>query len=376
MALLPFSNAPGSLNVSAGATSNNLTQVTFSNSNGLAFGLNGSTMTGSYTVPSIAGLISAINVSGGSTSNNLSAITFSNSNGLAFGLNGSTMTGSYTVPSGVAIAASNATFTSGTVVMSNNGGAPLTISSGAQSVLFSVPAISSMVGTAGVSFSTNGSTITGSIHPMLSRSLYPDRMLTLISAPANASYSIQYVNADNWITATRLDALVSWSAGTSAAANTAAIALTAIAGIYTLNGQTLSSVSSGSTHTTYQYASNSASWSSINSAIRPISVPVNINMTPGEYYVGFGFSTNSSSVGTATTNLAQTLSMYGGNQIATALNYGEIGALTATSVNWYSGMGILSATTNAVPVSISLANINQTGANISQANIALVFRNY
>lgn len=136
------------LNLSAGTTSNNLSAVTFSNSNGISFGLNASTVTasytvptvtnsswtvsdaatsgtvarlaftnsngltlslstgaggshtvvGSYTVPSTAGLISAVNVSAGTTSNNLSAITFSNSNGISFGLNASTITASYTVP--------------------------------------------------------------------------------------------------------------------------------------------------------------------------------------------------------------------------------------------------------------------------------------
>jgi hypothetical protein len=45
-----------------------------------------------------AATISNIKVSAGAASANLSAITFSNSNGLAFGLNGSTITGSYTVP--------------------------------------------------------------------------------------------------------------------------------------------------------------------------------------------------------------------------------------------------------------------------------------
>src|SRR6185436_15495440 len=43
-------------------------------------------------IPSIAGLISAINVSAGATSNNLSALTFDNSNGVSFGLTGSVLT--------------------------------------------------------------------------------------------------------------------------------------------------------------------------------------------------------------------------------------------------------------------------------------------
>lgn len=44
-------------------------------------------------IPSTAGLLSAINVSAGLTSQNLSALTFSNSNGVSFGLNGSVITG-------------------------------------------------------------------------------------------------------------------------------------------------------------------------------------------------------------------------------------------------------------------------------------------
>ena len=47
-------------------------------------GLNGSTITGSY----------ALNLSAGTTSQNLSSVTFSNSNNVSFGLNGSTVTAS------------------------------------------------------------------------------------------------------------------------------------------------------------------------------------------------------------------------------------------------------------------------------------------
>lgn len=59
---------------------------------------------------------------------------------------------------GVALAASNTTFTSGTVVLSAAGGA-ITISSGAQSALFSVPATSSLSATGNASISVNASTI-------------------------------------------------------------------------------------------------------------------------------------------------------------------------------------------------------------------------
>lgn len=73
--------------------------LSFSNANGMSFGTSaGSAITGSYTVPSTAGLISAVNVSAGTTSSNVTNFVLSNSNGLSFGLNGATITGSYTVP--------------------------------------------------------------------------------------------------------------------------------------------------------------------------------------------------------------------------------------------------------------------------------------
>ena len=243
------------------------------------------------------------------------------------------------------------------------------------SVQLSAPATSSIVGAGGISVSTNGSTI--SVYEnAITRLVYPSGNLTAISAPGNATISVQYV-AVNWpITASRLDALVAWSGASSATTNTCAIAISAYAAIYTRNASTLSSLSSGSTQTTYTYASNTAGQTGLTqSAIRPISVPVNVSMTPGEYFVGFNFITATSSVGLSTTNLGQTLSIMGANQIQSALNYAEFGNATATSSNLYYGMGLYTAASTGMPASIGLASISQTGASLSQANIALVFRN-
>ena len=64
--------------------------LTFLNSNGLTFGLSTGasvgSITASYTVPSVAGLISAINVSQGTTSENVTQLVFSNANGVSFNL--------------------------------------------------------------------------------------------------------------------------------------------------------------------------------------------------------------------------------------------------------------------------------------------------
>jgi hypothetical protein len=91
--------APSPVNFSAGTTSQNLGSIVFSNSNGISFGVNGSTMTASHNglttaMQSNAVTISNINISAGTTSDNLSALTFSDSNGVSFGLNGSVVTAS------------------------------------------------------------------------------------------------------------------------------------------------------------------------------------------------------------------------------------------------------------------------------------------
>jgi len=77
----------------------NLTAFTLSNSNGLSFGLNGSVITGSYTVPNvpsqtvqtqsiIQGIYDGIN------SVSTGTIRVSNANGVSFGINGQTLTAS------------------------------------------------------------------------------------------------------------------------------------------------------------------------------------------------------------------------------------------------------------------------------------------
>lgn len=69
----------------------------------------------------------SVNFSAGTTSNNLSAITFSNLNGVTFGLDGSTITASIAAVGGAqtgisGIVVSDATYTSGTVSFSNANG--------------------------------------------------------------------------------------------------------------------------------------------------------------------------------------------------------------------------------------------------------------
>jgi hypothetical protein len=200
----PAWNAPsGGVAISAGTQLATSGTVSFVNSNGFTFGMsNSNQITGSYTVPSIAGLISAVNFSAGTTSNNLSAVTFSNLNGLTFGLDGSTITGSYTVPTqsnqtvGL-YALGNTTQNSSTTLdarsLSFNGLGAATVGYSNGSIQVSVPvqtvqtqsliagiydgANSISTGTIrfsnanGVTFGINGQTLTGSVTPQSVQSI-------------------------------------------------------------------------------------------------------------------------------------------------------------------------------------------------------------
>ena len=153
----------GSVNISAGTTSNNLNALTFSNSNGISFGLNGSTITGSY-----------------------STLVFSNSNGISFGINAGTLTATVQPGAAAGVAAIQAgtqTATSGTVSFANSNGISFGMSGSSQiTASYTVPSTAGLIsninvsaGTTsnnltaitfsnsnGMSFGLNGSTITGS----------------------------------------------------------------------------------------------------------------------------------------------------------------------------------------------------------------------
>lgn len=276
---------------------------------------------------------------------------FSNANGISFG--SSANAGSVAVTASYALnaAAGGTTNNLSNVVFSNSNG---------------------------VSFGLSASTVTASISTAnLTRFFVPEAyFLTPLSAPGNATASFQYVAPQASISGSRVDLLVGHSGASAGTTNTCAIALSAYAVIYTRNAASLSSLSSGSTQTTYSYASNSAGNTEFTqSNIIPISVPVNFNMTPGEYLVGFNFITATSSIGLSTTNLGQTWSVMGGNNLQTGLVYAEIGSGSNASVNLVKGMGVYSAATTGLSGSYALSGLVMTGSSLSQANIALVFRN-
>jgi hypothetical protein len=342
--------------------------------------------------------LSNIRVSAGTTSNLLSALTFSNLNGVSFGINASTITASH---NGLTTAAQsdhshgnptlNLTNLSGTTA-SNSAGFTLSLSAaapgGGGAINISAGTTSGNVQTLqfdnlnGVSFGLNGSTVTASVAAaggvtMTQRYQWPPGNLTAVAALGNGSFSINRVQVEQNISATRIEVPFLVSVLSSATTNTWGIRYTAFACIYTKNGNTLSSVSSGQLQTSFSLASNTAGATGLTgNVIRPLSVGFNINMTPGEYFIGFGISTSTSSAGLSTTALGNTWSVMGGPIYSSAVaQVGDFTAVSNTSTGLWGGQGIYSAAISTVPPTVSLSAINQTGSNYARANMGLIFRN-
>ncbi len=230
----------------------------------------------------------------------------------------------------------------------------------------------------GVTFGINANTITASVAAAgggatVSRYIWPHGQLTALTSVPQGSLSIQYFPLYVQLTATRMDVIMSISLGTSAVANTAGVAITQRMGIFSKNANTLMSLSTSSNQQTISWASNSGSYSSI-TGMRLMSMLINVNATPGDYYIAYEMSTAQTSLGTATTALAPVLSIYGGilgTAGAHATNWGN----SATSENVFGGMGVYSAQVASNLGNLSLSAINQTGANVSKANFWVQLRN-
>lgn len=216
------------------------------------------------------------------------------------------------------------------------------------------------------------------------RQLWPVAASTVTFAAVNGDVLLNYFPCAYPVTASRLDALMYVSAASTTTTNTAAIAMTVNAGIYqsylstnTAGTTTAASlVSWGSTQTTYSYASNGSGQTQlIAAAIRPISCPVNINMTQGEYWVAFNMSTSQSSVGAATTALAFNMSYVCG-AASTATPYAEFSQATASTSGLNAFQGVYTTTTGALPVTLANSNVVQTGASLNAGNYVFVLRNY
>ncbi len=282
-------------------------------------------------------------------------------------MNGSTITASAAGGAGgVALYDGANSISSGTASISAQGA--LTASINAQTLSLSVPATSSLSATGAVSISTNGSTISIGVpvQATLSRFVYPNEYLPLNTiAAVNNSISFNYLTVPQNVSASQFRAIFSVSAGLSATTNT--YALSASVGVYTRTGSTLSQASSGSQSWSGTFSTNGTA--SIQ-GIREFTIPINIAMSPGEYWYAMGISSSSSNAAVGYSQFVVS------NQQTTHLNPGRFGAAVNTTQLLYPMHGMYSATSGALPVSATLNDINGNSTRGSAAMFWFDVRNY
>jgi hypothetical protein len=268
---------------------------------------------------------------------------------------------------GIALANSQTTYTSGTANLAVAGGAMTIASTTGQSFNFSVPQTSSLAATGLASISTNGGTISIGVPNQvatLGRFEYPEGLFTSLGAMGQGSLSLNHMYVPFNVTGTAMKFGGSLSAATSASATTASANLSVWMGIYTLNGSTLSLASSGSANNGFQWsqsASTTANSVSIN-GMRQLTVPMNINMTPGEYWAA-------AVVSSANTYTSAAFTVYGNNQVASAATAAvltPIGSSTSAARDVMLFQGIYTANTSVGPTTIVGSQINNVSAGYVQ----------
>lgn len=356
--------------------------INYSNANGFSFGLSASNViTGSYTVPSTAGLISRVNISGGTTSNNLSNIIFSNSNNVSFGLNGSTMTGSIPVQSNQTIglfAVGNTTQNSSTTLdartFSIQGAGIASVGYSAGSLVISVPSVAppSINFSAGttstnlssvvfsnsnrISFGLNGATITGSIPTEFTKSKFNPFMeaVAVVGQHGQGSLHFHPVPDPSAFQFDRMlfDIHFTGNITNATVTSTQAISLTMQAGIFTRNVSTLSLLASGSTSTAFTIGTTN---SNLFVGGRLLSMGWTTTIPTSDLWLGIVSSTNSAGVNSAT------ISQYVVSDIGTNFS-GMFGVASNATCQDALGLGYYTAVTNGIPSSVAFSQINGTAS--------------
>ena len=416
------------INVSAGTTSNNLSAITFSNSNGVSFGLNGSTLTGSVAAQSVQTQPLSVYATSNTTQSSsgtmaANSLLFAGAGIASIGVtNGSVVisvpagggAGDGGVFAGVSTMGntdgSTGTVSTGNFVLVATGAATFSQSTGAAgsaaTVTLSVPATSSIVGTNGISISTNGSTI--SVSPQFISSYENGPFVSDITMTLNGA-SVSHGVAINmpWALSAsfiRIPVAMSTNSTTlstlaSSMNGSAQVLSTWNAVVYSLgtgaNSQSLRSVASGSvgftflnsisvaangtqysvtqgysanaqgggTTRTTQYSISNTNYSFTTNQIatefsgsRFIDINFANSLTPGPYWLIFGYSSstqsNSARCSAATNCGVYYASHYGNSQVNR--NFGIMGSTNLTSGGLL-GAGSFSTagggTTNSIPIS-------------------------
>lgn len=305
-----------------------------------------------------------VTFSAGANSAGLASVVFSNSNGVSFGLNGSTITASAAgggggVGLGVSTmgntAGTTGTVTTGNVALVGSGVVSLSQSSSGSNATISIlaPATSSLVGASGISISTNGSTISVYNPPMSGFNPYAD-IEKQAGQYGQASLQFDPVRAPNFV----MDRIVLPLINTNSSNSSGSHTLSFWVGLYSRNASTLSLVFSASSSTALTHSGTGGSYS-LYSGNRLFTIAASQTITQGDYWVGFVSRTTSGGANGSYSNLIAS------NIASNFLGY--FGSSHNTTVQLTLGQGVYTATTSGIPGSVAFSQIRGSDSQARRA---------
>lgn len=386
-AMLSNAATISNVRVSAGTLSANRSDITFSNLNGLSFGLetNG-VITGSYTVPTQTnqslGLYGSSNTTLTSSGTaDARSLTIRAIGSLTVGVSASEFI--LSAPNALTTAmASNrgSDFVAATAAF-NGTNASGTIASNAISVSVAAPSaasntlgMSNLGNTAGTTGVVSGAPVqmlfAGGSNITLSQSLNgvsgtitvsafwqtaSHYRFSVVGAPVflavTNSLLIWPIDVSAYFSASEAKALFSISYSTAADTRTLQVSIGELIAIYTRTGSSLSLASSGSASYGLTLSSNDKTASL--SGVRALTIPITVNASPGNYWGGILYTSSSQRQGAGAQSLILSAALGGANITYT----GPFNAASNNSNQLYVGAGPYSATTTALVASIGFSEI-------------------
>jgi hypothetical protein len=213
----------------------------------------------------------------------------------------------------------------------------------------SVPATSSIVGTLGVSISTNGSTISvmGGVH---SGYAPYDEGVKVAGQQGQATLHLQPLQLPNF----QFDRLILEVHRSNATNSSGSATISHWVGIYTQNVSTLSLLQSTSTSNNVSFHGTVSSWS-LHGGPRLLTIPWTSTLQGGNYWVGIVSRTTS---GGANCSFSQYLISDINSDFSGIFN-----AASNATAQRRLGLGVYTATTAGMPNSIGFSQINGTASN-------------
>lgn len=351
--------------LSNAASSVMATGLTYSNANGFSFLLstaagNAATLSGSYTVPSIAGLISAFaltnaassvaatrlelsNANGfsfllstgasvGTLSGSFSSLSFSNLNGVTFGIAGSTLTASARPDIGVVSHIGGNVASSVTqLAFSNASNVTFSLSTAANAATV----IASVAAAGGLTYSG----LTPFAEGVIVATTMPNN--NFMVAPLGAMPAWQF------------DRVILGGSFSHASNSTCQNTLNVGYGLYTRNGSSLSLVHSNTTSYAFTGSGTVGNYS-LFSNFRQFSIARTATMAASNYWVAVGWSLSTSSQAAMTAGLGMISQNF-------SVNIGFMNVSAPVSQQLDIGRGIVSSTTWQPPDAIAINAITGSG---------------